>query len=147
MNIHIRDARREDAPFLARSILIAGRAHVKKGIWEVILGLSEEQCLQFLQNIAITGPPHLFHYSCYYIAETAVNTPTGSLGGYDPKLMGYQALQQAIPAVYSKLKLPKRYHAKPMNVLPGSWPVSQKELIMPGSLTALPPCPNTAAEA
>ena len=108
MNIHIRDARREDAPFLARSILIAGRAHVKKGIWEVILGLSEEQCLQFLQNIAITGPPHLFHYSCYYIAETAVNTPTGSLGGYDPKLMGYQALQQAIPAVYSKLKLPEK---------------------------------------
>ena len=108
MNIHIRDARRQDAPFLARSILIAGRAHVKKGIWEVILGLSEEQSLQFLQIIAITGPPHLFHYSCYYIAETAVNTPAGSLGGYSPKQMGYQALQQAIPKVYKKMQLPEQ---------------------------------------
>jgi len=108
MNIHIRNARREDALFLARSILIAGRAHVKKGIWEMILGLPEEQCFLFLQSIAITDPPHLFHYSCYFIAETSDKTPAGSLGGYNPKLMGYQALQQAISAVYKKLQLPEK---------------------------------------
>ena len=108
MNIHIRNGHRDDAPFLARSILIAGRAHVKKGIWEVILGLPEEQCFRFLQNIAVTGPPHLFHYSCYFIAEIPENIPAGSLGGYNPKLMGYQALQQAIPAVYKKLQLPEK---------------------------------------
>ena len=112
MNISIRNACTEDAPFLARSILIAGRAHVKKGIWEVVLGLPEEQCLRFLQNITITGPPHLFHYSCYFIAETSDNTPAGSLGGYNPKLMGYQALQQAIPIVYKKMQLPEQTYRK-----------------------------------
>jgi ribosomal protein S18 acetylase RimI-like enzyme len=108
MDIHIRNAHQEDASFLARSILIAGRAHVKKGIWEVILGLPEEQCLNFLQNIAVTGPPHLFHYSCYFIAETSMKDITGSLGGYSPEMKGYQALQQAIPAVYKKLQLPEK---------------------------------------
>lgn len=108
MNIHIRNARQSDAPFLAKAILIAGRAHVKKGIWEVILGLPEAQCFDFLQNIAITDPPHLFHYSCYFIATTDMQDMAGSLGGYNPELMGYQALQQAIPAVYSKLKLPEK---------------------------------------
>lgn len=108
MNIHIRNGHRDDAPFLARSILIAGRAHVKKGIWEVILGLPEEQCFRFLQNIAVTGPPHLFHYSCYLIAETANKIPAGSLGGYNPELKGYQSLEQAIPAVYKKLQIPEK---------------------------------------
>ena len=108
MNIYIRNACIEDASFLARSILIAGRAHVKKGIWEVVLGLPEEQCLCFLQYIVITGPPHLFHYSCYFIAETDDNIPAGSLGSYNPQKMGYQALQQAIPEVYNKLKLPEK---------------------------------------
>ena len=126
MNIHIRNGRRDDAPFLARSILIAGRAHVEKGIWEVVLGLPEKQCLTFLQNIAVTGPPHLFHYSCYFIAETAMQDMVGSLGGYNPKLMGYQPLQQAIPAVYRKLQLPEKISrdaneraARIMSCLPG----------------------------
>ena len=105
VNISIRKACREDALFLAKSIQIAGRAHVKKGIWEVVLGLPEEQCLRFLENIVITGPPHLFYYSCYFIAKTDDNIPAGSLGSYNPQEMGYQALQQAIAEVYNKMKL------------------------------------------
>jgi hypothetical protein len=94
VNIYIRNACTEDAPFLARSILIAGRAHVKKGIWAVVLGLPEEQCLRFLQNIVITGPPHLFHYSCYFIAETDDNIPAGSLGSYNPQKMGFAIIEE-----------------------------------------------------
>jgi ribosomal protein S18 acetylase RimI-like enzyme len=105
MKIHIRRASPKDAPFLAKAILIAGRAHVQKGIWEVILGGSEEECLGFLQHLAITKIPHLFHYACYFIAEQE-NEPVGTLGGYNPQLSGYQALQQAIPEVIRKLNLP-----------------------------------------
>lgn len=36
-DIYIRPARREDAKFMAWLILTAGRAHVTRGIWEVIL--------------------------------------------------------------------------------------------------------------
>ena len=104
--IQIRHARPEDAAFLAKAILIAGRAHVKTGIWEVILGNTEEECKAFLHHLSITHIPHLFHYSCYLIADENTIGPIGGLGGYNPKISGYQALQQAIPEVVRKLNLP-----------------------------------------
>jgi ribosomal protein S18 acetylase RimI-like enzyme len=105
MKIHLRRASPEDALFLAQAILMAGRAHVQKGIWEVILGGSEEECLDFLQHLTITRIPHLFQYTCYFIAERE-NEPVGTLGGYNPHVSGYQALQQVIPEVMRTLKLP-----------------------------------------
>ena len=104
--IRIRPAYPNDASFLAKATLIAGRAHVHKGIWEVILGGTEEECLDFLHHISVTTIPHLFHYSCYFIAEYAEDGPVGSLGGYDPKKLGYQALQRAIHEVITKRNLP-----------------------------------------
>jgi ribosomal protein S18 acetylase RimI-like enzyme len=103
--ITIRPARKEDASFLARMILMAGRAHVEKGIWEVILGGTEKEALAFLQAVATTIMPHLFHYSCYLITEID-NNPVASLGGYDPQVMGYHALRQTIAEVITKLGLP-----------------------------------------
>jgi len=104
--MQIREARPQDVSFLARSILIAGRAHVTRGIWEIILGGTEEETLHFLQSLSITQIPHLFHYSYYLIAEEKPFDPVGSLGGYDPNIAGYRALQQAIPEVVRKLNLP-----------------------------------------
>jgi translation initiation factor 4G len=104
--MQIRNARPEDASFLAKSILMAGRAHVTRGIWEVILGGTEEETLHFLQSISVTQIPHLFHHSYYLIAEETPFDPLGGLGGYDPKTAGYHALQQAIPEVVRKLNLP-----------------------------------------
>ena len=104
--MQIRHANQADASFLAKIILMAGRAHVKKGIWEVILGSTEEEVLCFLECISNTKTPHLFHYSYYLIAEEIGFGPIGGLGGYDPKISGYQALQQAIPEVFRKLNLP-----------------------------------------
>ena len=103
--MQIRQATKGDAAFLAKVILIAGRAHVRKGIWEVVLGGTAEDCEAFLHLIAITKIPHLFHYSYYLIAEIAGIGPIGGLGGYDPRVSGYQALQQAIPEVFKKLNL------------------------------------------
>lgn len=102
--MQIRPATPEDAPILARALLVAGRAHVAKGIWEVVLGGTEEECLEFLQHITRAGPPHLFHYSSYLVAEDEDGTVLGSLGGYDPVTHGYEVLQQAIPEVVRKLQ-------------------------------------------
>jgi translation initiation factor 4G len=99
--ISIRSAKSEDASFLAQIILMAGRAHVKQGIWEVILGGTEEECLAFLQLIAVTKIPHLFHYSCYLVAEVG-GAAAGGLGGYDPRYLGYQRLRKAILEVVQK---------------------------------------------
>jgi ribosomal protein S18 acetylase RimI-like enzyme len=102
MNLKIRSAQPEDAPFLAWLILTAGRAHVKRGIWEVVLGLAEQDCLSFLENLAVTKIPHLFHYSCYLIAETE-GGPVAGLGGLDPDILGYSRLIEALPDVFRRM--------------------------------------------
>jgi ribosomal protein S18 acetylase RimI-like enzyme len=102
MDIQIRPARPEDAEFLAWLILTAGRAHVRRGIWEVILGGTEQDCLEFLQLLAITTLPHLFHFSCYLIADSD-GRPVAGLGGYDPEILGHEALRRAMPEVFKKL--------------------------------------------
>ena len=101
MDVKIRDARPNDSAFLSWLILTAGRAHVKRGIWEVILGEPEDECLKFLKLLTVTDRSHLFHYSCYLIAETR-SGPVAGLGGYDPNVLGYEALRQILPEVYRK---------------------------------------------
>ncbi|MBS3918152.1 MAG: GNAT family N-acetyltransferase [Deltaproteobacteria bacterium] len=102
MNIQIRPARPDDAPILAWVMLISGRAHVQRGIWEVILGGTEEECLTFLQQLTISKTPHLFHHSCFLIAEVNGH-PVAGLGGYDLKVLGYPALRQAVVEVSQKM--------------------------------------------
>lgn len=102
MDIEIREARPDDALFLAWVILTSGRAHVKRGIWEVILGGTEEEDLAFLQQLSVTKTPHLFHYSCFLVAVVD-EYPVAALGGYDPKVLGYPALRQAIDEILHKM--------------------------------------------
>jgi RimJ/RimL family protein N-acetyltransferase len=90
-----------DATFLAWLILTAGRAHVERGIWDIILNRNEEECMGFLELLTTTATPHLFHYSTYLIAEVE-EAPVSGLGGYDPDALGYPQLFKAIPEVYRK---------------------------------------------
>ena len=53
MDLRIRSAEVDDAAFLAWLILTAGRGHVKRGIWEVVLEESEARCLKFLELLAL----------------------------------------------------------------------------------------------
>ena len=101
-NIKIRTAGVQDADFLAWVILTAGRAHVRKGIWEVILGMPEDQCLHFLKLLSVTGVPHLFHHSCYLVADVD-GMPRAGRGGYVPDVTGNAALLQSLPEVYQLL--------------------------------------------
>ena len=101
-NISLRPANIEDAPFIAQVILLSGRANVEKGIWEVILGGAEEETIEFLRQIAIAEPPHLFHYTCFLIAEVE-GVPVAGLGGYDPNVKGYDKLREAVENVRRKI--------------------------------------------
>jgi ribosomal protein S18 acetylase RimI-like enzyme len=102
MNIKIRSASTHDASFLAWVILIAGRAHVQRGIWEVILRGREQECMTFLQSLTITQTPHLFHHSCFLIGEMG-GRPAAAIGGYDPKCLGYPTLRKAIKEVICQI--------------------------------------------
>jgi ribosomal protein S18 acetylase RimI-like enzyme len=101
MEIQLRSARPEDASFLAWIMLAAGRAHVRRGIWEVILNEPEEKCLRFFEHLVTTAERHLFHHSCFLLAETAGH-PAAGLGGYDPATLGYQALSAALPEAFRR---------------------------------------------
>jgi GNAT superfamily N-acetyltransferase len=102
MFLEIRDAGPDDDSFLAWLILTAGRAHVKRGIWEAVLNLPEHDCLSFLKLLTISSTPHLFHYSCYLVAVTE-SGPVSGLGGYDPDTLGYPRLIETLPEVFKKL--------------------------------------------
>lgn len=99
----IRPAKFEDAEFLSWLILTAGHAHVKRGIWDVILGGTKDEILRFLKRLSITKIPHFFHYSCYLLAEVEGEQVAG-LGGYDPSVKGNAALWQALPEVFQTLE-------------------------------------------
>jgi translation initiation factor 4G len=101
-DLTIRAAEPADADFLARLIITAGRAHVRRGIWEVVLGTPEEQCLQFLRLLSNTAVPHLFHHSCYLIADLD-DAPRAGIGGYDPTTSGNSALFRALPEVFQRM--------------------------------------------
>jgi GNAT superfamily N-acetyltransferase len=102
-DIRIRAAGGGDANFLARVILTAGRGHVNKGIWEVILGMSRDQCLHLLGLLALTVVPHLFHHSCCLLPDVEGVSRAG-LGGYDPNALGNTQLLKAVQEVYELLE-------------------------------------------
>jgi ribosomal protein S18 acetylase RimI-like enzyme len=98
MSFNIRKAVPEDGAFLADMIMMGGRNHISRAILEYLLGGKPNDCMTFLQMLLITSSPHLFHHSCYLIAENS-DGPVAVMGGYDPKTMGYQVLQASIPEV------------------------------------------------
>jgi len=102
MNIDIRSAKPEDAPFLAWVMLAASRSHLRYGVWEHYVGGTEQDCLSFLSLVAATQKPHLFHFSTFIVAEVN-GQKVGGLSGYDPKVLGMKAFVRSLPEVFQKL--------------------------------------------
>jgi hypothetical protein len=85
----------------------------KKGIWEVVLGGTKEECEVFLHHLSITNIPHLYHYSFYIIAPQKVLTelsdegitsfqlyqPKANQGDADAQLGGVFLLLKRLPAI------------------------------------------------
>jgi ribosomal protein S18 acetylase RimI-like enzyme len=124
MEIIIRSAQYKDASFLAWLMLAAGRAHVRRGIWEVILNEPEEKCLGFFEHLVTTADRHLFHHSCFLLAETSGN-PAAGLGGYDPATLGYHTLSKALPDAFRRSRL------RPNSKLGGTVPPRIVECVPP----------------
>jgi ribosomal protein S18 acetylase RimI-like enzyme len=98
MEFNIRKAQAEDGVFLADMIMMAGRNHISRAILEYLLGGKPNDCMSFLQMLLITQTPHLFHHSCYMIAEDS-GGPVAVMGGYDPLVKGYHAFHVAVSEV------------------------------------------------
>lgn len=104
MDFKIRPARTDDASFLAWVMLTAGRSHLEKGIWDIIIGMPENECLTFLEHLTVTAEPHMLHYSIFIVAE-ADGYPVAALSGYDPVTLGEETVALHWPVVMEKMGL------------------------------------------
>jgi len=102
MSVTIRNARADDAPFLAAVMLMASRSQLPRGLWDQFVGGTEEQCLSFLRKLAVTKMPHLFHHDVFLIAEKDGRACAG-LSGYDPVTEGMSRFIQALPEALEPL--------------------------------------------
>ena len=79
----IRAARRDDAAFVAWIMLAAARSHLPRGAWDLTIDGSDEECLAFLERLAVHEPRTFCHWSRFLIAEVDGHAAAG-LSGYDP---------------------------------------------------------------
>jgi translation initiation factor 4G len=104
MSLEVRRARPEDAAFLAWVMLMAGRSHLQRGIWDIIIGRPEGECLTFLEHLAVTDEPHMCHNSIFLVAEVN-GRPAAALSGYDPVNLGEETVAPQMPVVMEKMGL------------------------------------------
>ena len=104
MDFVIRSARPEDASLLAWVQLMAGRSHLQRGIWDIIISQPEDVCLDFLRLLTVTRQPHMCHYTSFLVAESD-GRAVAALAGYDPVKNGELKVSEAMPEVMATMGL------------------------------------------
>ena len=82
MAIHIRHGRADDADFLAWVMFSASRAHLARGLWDLIIGAEQAGCLHYLRRLALAEPRSLYHYESFLVAEID-GAPAAALCGFE----------------------------------------------------------------
>lgn len=104
MDIRVRPATPEDAPLIAWTMLMAGRSHLQRGIWDIIISQPEEKCLELLQYLTLTGPRHMCSYSEFLVADVD-GRPAAALSGYDPQTNGELTVTEPLAEAAAKAGL------------------------------------------
>ena len=104
MEIRVRPADPQDAKLLAWCMLMAGRSHLKIGIWDLIISQPEDICLRFLEKLVIQNPPHMCHYSQFLVAEVD-GRPIAALEGFDPVHNGEATMTTPLATVIQEMGL------------------------------------------
>jgi len=81
MSPRIRVGQSSDAEFLAVVMLSASRAHLARGMWDLLIGAKEPGCLEYLRRLAMAEPRSLYHYQSFLIAEVD-GAPAAALCGF-----------------------------------------------------------------
>ncbi len=84
MSVRIRRGNAGDAEFLSRVMLSASRSHLARGLWDLIIGLDEAGCLEYLRRLAVAEPRSLYYYESFLIAEVA-GEPAAALCGFETR--------------------------------------------------------------
>jgi ribosomal protein S18 acetylase RimI-like enzyme len=102
MAVRIRRANSGDAEFLAWVTFSASRAHLVRGLWDLIIGADEAGCLDYLRRLAVAEPRSLYHYESYLIAEAA-GQRAAALCGFEPRNGGWTIAGEAMSNVQRDL--------------------------------------------
>ncbi len=71
-----------DAEFLAWAMFAASRAHLTRGLWDLIIGADQAGCLDYLRRLALAEPRSLYHCESFLIAEVE-GQPVAALCGFE----------------------------------------------------------------
>jgi ribosomal protein S18 acetylase RimI-like enzyme len=82
MSVQIRRATSDDAEFLAWVTFSASRSHLPRGLWDLIIGVDEAGCLDYLRRLAVAEPKSLYHYQSFLVAEVG-GEPAAALCGFE----------------------------------------------------------------
>ncbi|MBM4463067.1 MAG: GNAT family N-acetyltransferase [Chloroflexi bacterium] len=104
MNIRIRPARGGDAALLAWVMLMAGRSHLERGMWDIIISQPEDRCLALLETLTMTPPRHMCSYTEFLVAEVD-GRAVAALEGYDPEITGEATVTEPLAVAVQKMGL------------------------------------------
>jgi ribosomal protein S18 acetylase RimI-like enzyme len=98
----VRAGRREDAALLAWVTLAASRAHLRRGVWDLIIGADEAGCLEYLRRLVVSEPKSLCHYESFLVAEVDGQAVAAACG-FEIRASGWTPVGQAMENVQTQL--------------------------------------------
>ena len=102
MAITVRGARCDEADLLAWGMLAASRAHLKRGVWDLIIGADEAGCLDYLKRLAVARPRSLCHFDNFLVAEVG-GRAVAALCAFEFRTNGWAGVAQAMAQVQNQL--------------------------------------------
>lgn len=102
-HLSLRPARSSDADFLGWIMFTAGRSHVAKGGWELLME-GEVRTMEFLTRLATTPSRSYCHYTAFTLAELD-GVPAAGMCGYHAEHLAMEALVEAVREVFDAMDL------------------------------------------
>jgi ribosomal protein S18 acetylase RimI-like enzyme len=102
MSPKLRRGQRSDAGFLAWVMLAASRGHVQRGVWDLIVGGNDQECLDYLERLSLADPHSLCSCENFVIAEVDGH-PAAALCGFAFADGGWGTVAQAMTNVQRDL--------------------------------------------
>lgn len=99
MDITIKQAKEEDAPFLAKMILKSSRAGKKVGLFDFLFKMQEEDAiLEKLEQLTHTASKSHCHYKNFLIA-TIDGENVGTICSYEPRISNRETFIKALQEI------------------------------------------------
>ncbi len=87
---------------LAWVMLAASRAHLRRGVWDLIIGADDAGCLDYLKRLTVAEPRSLCHFESFLVAEVE-GRAVAAVCGFDFRTNGWAGVAQAMANVQEHL--------------------------------------------